>query len=196
VLREHADYFAQRLGVDPAVVVSASEQPDDLLAPRVFNALRALKERAADSKAILGNQKAQAAARDMAATAEWDGRRAWVNPGLLLGDLLVDPSFKYVTLQLAGGEVSVRRALLFATAKQVGHRPDITAFVDQAGVHVRWNGGRGGLNWLPQILLSQERASALVVNLSNPSAARKPAPAGPAPSRWSWDVLTDLCAAI
>src|SRR5262249_47739509 len=145
-------------------------------------------ERAGDHQAAV-QEIALAAAQRLGATAVWANDIASLDVRLLLGKLLLDTSRSYITLDAAGpcGEfqVNLPRSLLVNVAKELGQRPDLLAWVDEAGLHLRWNGGRGGLNFISQCVPASEAMSMLTVNIPSPVMA---SPRAPAPrSRWFSD---------
>lgn len=181
-LRAHAAVLGPALALDEHVLQGMSDQPDHLLAPKIEVALRRLKDRLAAQEAEVDEARARAAARELAARARWNSGGTELDPAVLLGDLLVDRSVKYVGFDFADMVVAVERKKLVATVRVISSKPDLIAFVDTNGLHVRWNHGRGGLNWHPQQVLPGEHDRVLHVPLRRPP-LRRPA--------WSWDALLE-----
>lgn len=186
-LRQHAEELGPALGLDDNVLQGMSDQPDHLLAPKIEVALRGLKERLSLQVAELDKARSKAAARQLAAGARFSCGRVGLDPALLLGDLLVDKSVKYVAFVLVELAVAVERKKLTATAKVIASKADLAVFVDSDGVHFRWNSGRAGLNWHPQPVLPGEQGRVLHVPLPK-LPARRP--------MWSWDALAEVSASL
>lgn len=192
-LRQHADELAERLDVPKADLLAAAAMPDDALAPRVESALKRIRD--AHLASLLGQDAARAlvAARTLHDRARCQDGAVVLEPGLLLGDLLADRKRPHVLFALHDGStVAVRTGDLVATAKVLRHRPDLATFVDLGGIHIRWRGGRGGLNWHPRVLTAAEQELALRVELPGPVQPPAPAPARKHRLSWTWDVMSDL----
>jgi hypothetical protein len=185
--------LAPVLGIDEHVLQGMSDQPDHLLAAKLEHALAALRTRRGQEHAVHQNLRASSAARQLAETAAWDGNAVNVDPAILLGDLLVDRSRKHIEFCLDGEkDVAVERIHLLATGRAIAHKCDACAVIDGGGVHIRWGGGRGGLNWYRQIVLPADSDAALRVEFARkPVSTASPAMKRPRP-RWSLDVLADL----
>jgi hypothetical protein len=85
---------------------------------------------------------------------------------VLLGDLLADSGKKYIGIELDGARVLVLRHTLAAARACLRSHSDVTGYADEAGLHLSWRGGRGGLNLRSQ---QQERgAGVLLVDLRRP----------------------------
>ncbi|MFS8070221.1 MAG: hypothetical protein ACMG6S_27980, partial [Byssovorax sp.] len=95
-------------------------------------------------------------------------------------------------------QTNVPRSTLVSAAQVLGpSRTDLTAWVDDAGLHFRWRGGRGGVNFLPQVIPASEAANLLRVSLPSPVAeAIRPKPVVLTPVQrglaWLTDVLSEL----
>ena len=137
--------------------------------------------------------------------------------GVLFGELPRHPA-KYIGLRLAEAEpFYVARTKLRRVARTLKDRK-VTAHLDSAGLHIRWRGGKGGLDLVSDVLSHQDKKEAFLVALSAlvvdpdpepqpqaappvppapaPHRAPPPAPASPPPSRsrgaWLGDILFDL----
>jgi hypothetical protein len=113
-----------------------------------------------------------------------------LDPAILLGDLLADDSLKFVAFDLDGAEVAVQRSVLVAAARVLRTRCDLSALVEPKGLHLRWGGSRGGINWYPRRVSAEERDLVLRVELvRQPELAQ--ATTRPSP-RWSWDAFLEI----
>jgi hypothetical protein len=91
-----------------------------------------------------------------------------LDPGLLLGPVVTDQRRRHVTFLFGEHQVSVRRAVLSRARMALRPMPGVTATLDSAGLHLRWRGGRGGLDLFPQTLTPAERRESLHVVFSAP----------------------------
>jgi hypothetical protein len=190
--------LAQKLGVEAEDLWALVHLPDQALAQQ----LRPWFERRAGRRAAVHAEAVQrvalTAADHLAATARWKGDAAVLDVRALLGELLVDTSRKHMLFDATGFgarfQVSVPRSRLVDTAKVLGGRSDLGAWVDESGLHFRWNEGRGGLNFLPQSVPAQEMATILCVNIPPPFVERL-RPSLAATRAWFAEVLADLASA-
>jgi hypothetical protein len=171
--------LARKLGAEAEDLRALVHLPDETLARQFRLWFERRARRRAEVHAEAVQRVALTAADHLAATARWEGDAAVLDVRVLLGELLVDTSRKHVLLDATGfGSrflVSVPRRLLVDTAKVLGGRPDVGAWVDESGLHFRWNEGRGGLNFIPQMVPAQEMATILCVNMPGTStASRRP----------------------
>jgi hypothetical protein len=90
---------------------------------------------------------------------------------VLLGDLLADVTPKYVAFDATGVfDVAVLRVRL-ADARRVlvgASFSDLCVNVDEAGLHLRWKGGRGGLDLRGTYVTPIERDRVLRIVLDRP----------------------------
>ena len=205
-LAEVGEALAQRMGVDPAEFEALVDLPDEQVSRhlrRIFQA-RAAARAAAHEEAM--ERVVLAAARRLAETTVWTNEAVALDPGVLLGDLLADTRRTYLAFHVAGKfQTSVPRSTLVSLAQVLGpNRTDVAAWVDEAGLHFRWREGRGGVNFLPQVVPANEAAQILRINLPSPvveAICRVPevirrAPAAPPPAPcglgWLTDILTEI----
>src|SRR4051812_9618872 len=154
--------LAGRLGIDVEKFAALVELPDEQIAPLLEQLFEhRASERVAAHHADV-REISLAAAQRLGATANWTNDVAAIDVRLLLGELLLDTSRSYITvdaLNLGGGfRVSLPRSLLVNVAKELGRRPDLLAGIDDQGLHLRWNCGRGGLNFISQCVPASEAA--------------------------------------
>ena len=139
---EHFDALRRWLpGLSKADVVGMR---DAELAPLITREVEHRK--AVDAEAAAA--RAQAAASQLEQSAR-RGSAVLIDKTLLLRELLADTSVAAVQFRLDDGALTFRRVRLRVVARVVFDRPDLRLWVDPRGLHVRWNGGRGGLNLLP-----------------------------------------------
>lgn len=192
-LKQHATALAQALDVPESDLLAAAREPDEILAPKVQAALRRLQDARRATRSGQDAARAVKAAEQIEARAQWQGGPVLLDPALLLGDLLADERRAHVLFALRDAtDVAVQRRDLGACARVIGRRRDLTAFVDGAGLHLRWSAGRGGLNWYPRPLTPTEREHALHVELPGPPLPTASARAKARPRSWTWDVMADL----
>ncbi len=199
-LATFAEELAGRLGIEAGDLRSLVHLPDEELAPH----LASYFERRAEQRAAIHGEAvrrlAQAAAEQLALTAVWREDAAVLDIGILLGELLVDTTRSYILLDATGlagtFQVTLPRSLLVSLFKDVGARPDLGAWVDEAGLHVRWNRGCGGLNFRPQTVPAKDMASVLCVIIPPPYVERPRPPRGARrPSSWFSELLSEMALA-
>ena len=197
-LASGGEELAQRLGVEPDDLRALLPLPDEVLAKQLGQHFERRAERRAAIHAEAVQRLALAAAAELAATAVWRADRAVLDVRLLLGELLVDTTQKYILLDATSFssrfQVGLRRSLLVNVAKEIGARPDLGAWVDEAGLHLRWNRGEGGLNFCPQCVPACEMANVLCVNIPPPFVER-PRPRLAAARAWFAEVLAEVALA-
>lgn len=148
------------------------ERDDADLALRLAPTIGKYKRRLALEQAGERVARAERAARELASSARHRLDGVELEPAILLGELLADSSKKYIVFELTGRRVSLPRHLLLRT--RVALRPflDVTAHIEEQGLHLAWRHGRGGLNLRPQ--LEERGAAVLVVDLRTPARRTSP----------------------
>jgi hypothetical protein len=142
------------------------ERDDAALGLELAPVIGRLRHRAASVQAAERVERAAAAARRLSASAVYRDRHVEFDAGVLLGDLLADSGKKYIGVELDGARVLVLRSILARARACLRIHLDLAGFADEAGLHLVWRGGRGGLNLRPQ---QQERgAGVLLVDLRRP----------------------------
>jgi hypothetical protein len=124
---------------------------------------------------------------------------------LLLGDLPAHPTAKLIGFDGPGWLVAVSKAKLREARGALGRMPGLEASVDTEGLHLRWHGGRGGVDLYPQPVERRSSEPAVLVRLQAPAeqAVESPAstpvvraPRAATTSRrggaWLGQVLSDL----
>ena len=192
--------LAQRLGVEPEDLRALVPLPDEVLARQLGHYFERRAERRAAIHAEAVQRLALAAAAELAATAAWRTDRAVLDVRLLLGELLVDTTQKYILLDATSFssrfQVGLPRSLLVNVSKEVGARPDVGAWVDEAGLHLRWKDGWAGLNFIPHCVPACEMANVLCVNIPPPFVERpRPSPRLAAARAWFAEVLAEVALA-
>lgn len=169
--------LAHFLGEHPELVAHLAvpldlEQDDVEIALQLASTVGHYKRRTAALADDEHAERAAAAVRQLVATTRNRGEWLEVDPELLLGDLLVDKKVKYVSFELAEARVPVLRTALARARSPLRNFIDTAASIDTQGVHLRWRGGRGGLNFHPQV--EERGAHVLHVDLRpRPSVRRR-----------------------
>jgi hypothetical protein len=196
-LAEAGEDLAVRLGIEPDELRALVHCPDDVLASQLTPYFERRAEQRAAAHAAAVRRLALAAAEQFAVTAIWREDAAVLDIRILLGELLVDTNSSYILLDATGlagkFQVTLPRRLLVNVSRAVGARPDLGAWVDEAGLHLRWNRGRGGFNFISQCVPAQERANLLCVIIPPPY-VEQPRPAR-RPSTWFSDFLAEMALA-
>ena len=198
-LAEAGEALARRMGIDPAEFQALVDLPDEQVSQRLHVLFQSRVASRAAVHGAMVEQAALAAAQRLAATTVWHNDAVALDPGILLGDLLVDTNRAYIAFHVAGQfQTCVPRSTLVSAAQVLGsNQPDLTAWVDRAGLHFRWRGGRGGVNFFPQLIPTHETEHLLRVNLPTPvveTIRRAPAAATRMQRGLAW--LTDLLAEL
>lgn len=191
-LRLHSAELALSLNVPEPVLLAAALEPDELLAKKVAGTLRKNKE----DKSTASAEVAMEAAKQVAASATWNGDAAYLDTRLLLGKLLVDTCNKYIEFELEQDKgVAVERRKLLLTSQCLRNRTDLFASVDSKGLHFRWSRGRGGLNWYPQLVVPIDRSLVQRVSLIREPAkvvVQNTITTTKKGSSWAWDAFADF----
>jgi hypothetical protein len=187
--------LAQQLGVDAEELRAVVHLPDEALARELQSRLERRAARRAATHADAVQRLAVAAAEQLAATARWKGDAAVLDVRVLLGELLVDTTRSYFLFDATSFssrfQVALPRSRLANVARVLGGRPDLGAWVDEDGLHLRWNEGRGGLNFLSQCVPAQEMNNILCVNIPPPHVAHR-APGLAATRAWFAEVVAEM----
>jgi hypothetical protein len=166
-LEQHADALAPLLRLTSAELRARAHDLDEVLVPGMARtlesvdcALRADRERRQSDMSLQ-------AAHTIGATARWMDDRAVLDVDLLLTELLVDRTVKYVSFVAEGDDsaVTVYRWMLAEVRPLRRTVIDLVSWVDAEGFHFRWKGGRGALNWKSQAVSAGAEAHVLTVRL-------------------------------
>jgi len=136
---------------------------DGDLAPLVIRKLEHRRTIESEQRAELAKRRAQAAADRLSASPRRGGC-VLVDPPLLFRDLLADSSASFIRVQMDEADHFFRRSRLWRVAREVFEKDDLRVWLDAHGLHLRWNGGKGGLN-LRSDLLPTRRVQLLTVDL-------------------------------
>lgn len=120
--------------------------------------------------------RAEQAAARLIATARADGDRLVLDPPLLLGPASAG-THDFIAFELEALRVAVPRRPLARGRVVLRNFLDLAAYVDGAGLHLRWRAGLGGLNIRPQLPRRDDHV--LFLDLRRRAAPRAPAPAAP-----------------
>lgn len=136
------------------------------------------KYKRACSRAALAerDRRAEHGAAQLISTSRPDGERVVLGAGLLLGPASAG-THEYIAFELEAVRLAVPRRLLARARVVLRGLLDLAAYVDAAGLHLRWRGGRGGLNIRPQLPRRDDHV--LLVDLRRRAPQRAPAPAPP-----------------
>lgn len=107
------------------------------------------------------DERVDRAVRRLVTTARYEDVQVRLEADVLLGDLLATGR-KYICFDLQQARVVLPRQALLRARKALRPFPDVVAYVDERGLHLRWREGRGGLNFPPQ---RQEQESTTLVDL-------------------------------
>lgn len=178
-LREHPELLT-RLGTSLDLA-----QDDAALALALAPAVGRHKQYIARANLAERCARADRAAAQLAASARHERDRVVLDADVLLGDLLAGRQ-KYIALDLESARIPVLRHVLVRARGALRGFLDLSAFVDEGGLHLVWRAGRGGLNLRAQ---PEERgASVLAVDL-RPRMPMRRASGSPVPLG---DVLVEL----
>jgi hypothetical protein len=98
---------------------------------------------------------------------------------------------KYIAFRGSGFTTAVEHETLARTASLRRLFIDVAAYVDAAGLHVRYRGGRGGYNWKPRLVVPADSTRVLAVELRPPVRAAVPRPGG-----WLGELLQEMGYAV
>ncbi len=183
----HAEELAAALGSSPEDLRASADLPDEVVAPRVRARLARRRELDQERNAVEDHEIAVRAASTLGRTVRWTEQGAILDTELLLGDVLAERAMKYVSFEGEGFTVAIERDTLARTASLRRVFIDIAAYVDADGVHLRFRGGRGGLNWKSRFVAPVDRERVLSVEL--PAPVR---PAVPRPGAWLGELLVEM----
>jgi len=117
-------------------------------------------------------QRAIAAGKLLSDTAEMQTAHGSVvvDAAVLLGTALTAACEDYLAFDVPDGRVYVKRTRLVHARKALRGHLDVAAWLDRDGVHIRWRGGLGGLNFI-SVRKARDNAhklsAAFVVDLRN-----------------------------
>jgi hypothetical protein len=83
------------------------------------------------------------------------GEVAHLDVPLLLDAGLTCASVGYVRFVAEGYAVPILRGTLVDLRRRLPRFDDLGAYVDELGLHLRWRGGRGQLNFKPQVIVGR-----------------------------------------
>lgn len=104
---------------------------------------------------------------------------------LLHQDLVRAPGMRLFELRTPDFEVVVLLDILRRARPLLLPKPDLTAFLDAEGLHLRWNLGRGGLDLRHDRALTHEDRQRMLTITFEPPVVRRP-------GAWLGDILTDV----
>ena len=148
-VRDNIHEIASAFCVTTSTIEAALENvPDDAaFSVRMLETIRKAEVLLRDTKKAARSTAAQASADALASMARWNGETAYVDIMSLLSSVLTKRN-DLLVFTCESFTVGVYMSPLYDLAKL--KKRDLTAFVDAKGVHIRWAGGKGGLNLRPQ----------------------------------------------
>ncbi len=179
-LAEHANELAPVLGTTAKDLEKGATMTDDEIVPRLRARLQHVLAGRQEERARRAEEQVNVAIGRLAGSVRWEDGRAILDERVLFSRDLWATRPKHAVLIADTFEVAVRRDHLTLTRLAVSGFLDTVAWVDSAGLHLRWRGGRGNLKLYPQKLKAHERAAALVIALPAPYRALPPASVRPA----------------
>lgn len=195
ILSEEAGVLEGPLGLPASELTALQRLDDDALGAQLRRLVH--RGRQMDRQARLRSlrHQAQGAIRKLVRGAIWgaDGR-VHMDPPLLLGLVLADPGAKYLALHVDETVVAVPRTTLLQARRALRGFSDLNIWIDTSGLHLRWRGGKGGLNLRAREVRAVDRDRVLHIvftpPVTKPAAdnVRLPRPRG----AWLGDVLAEL----
>jgi hypothetical protein len=166
-LAEQADVMAPLLQTTPRDLRAGANDIDEVVVPKLLRRLESVERELRDECDRRRTEVSIRAAHTLGATARWLEERAVLEVDLLLGDFLADKHAKFVAFEDREGKlaVTVARWMLADVRPLRRIHMDLVAWVDTEGFHFRWRGGRGALNWRPQVIPAGAQTSILTVPL-------------------------------
>jgi len=168
---DHAEDIAAALGTNTAALAAL-----DLDAPEVRGRLTAAVTRATNQDAatrrVEADRRRYTSGRSLCAAARWKGGVIEL-PLPELFALASSDIAPVLRLETADFGVHLDRARLVRTRAVLARLPYPTAHLDAAALHLRWRGGRGGLDLRCDPPAPRDQA-AFVVRLESPRVARPP----------------------
>jgi len=137
---------------------------------RLRRHLVGLRQRERAVRAVEGGVTASKVAAALGASAAWHEEGAHLDVQLLLDAGLTAAGVDHVRFEGNGLDVAIAKRTLVDLRRHLPRFPDLGAYVDVGGLHLRWRGGLGQLNFSPQKCLP----TATVVPLRQPVV--RPAP--------------------
>ncbi|MEI9941996.1 MAG: hypothetical protein WDO69_32685 [Pseudomonadota bacterium] len=153
-VKENISELARGFCVTTGIIQTALDNvPDDSsLACRFLETIRRSGALQRDRRKEARAKAAQASVNALATMARWEGDRAHVDILSVLASTLTKRN-DLLVFTCDDFTVGVYQAPLFDITKL--KKPDLTAFVDAKGLHIRWK--TGGVNLFPQIDAEADR---------------------------------------
>jgi hypothetical protein len=167
-LAVNAEALAPLLGTTAGDLAASRLLPDGQVVARLRTRLERACQRDQEGRGRQQEAEAHAAAEQLAAAVRWKGDRALLTPGLLFFKALWAVPQKHAVLVADDFEVLVRRDLVNRARTLLPKLPEVAAFADREGLHIRWRGGHGQLNLCSRNVSRDERAAAIVIALPSP----------------------------
>ncbi len=146
---DNADDLARAFAVTREKFLSAvaKVEDDEKLASLLLGSIKQAFSDGRAAKVDARNLAAQQSADVLGSAVRWEGNAASVDVVSLLASVLTRRG-DVLVFACEAFRVAVYMDPLIALAKL--ERADLTGFVDAEGFHLRWNGGKGGINLRPK----------------------------------------------
>jgi len=150
-------------------------------------------QRAARSHRAL--QRAESGAEQLVETTKWESETLHLDARVLLGNLLAHPTAKFIGFAVGEKQaIYIAKKKLRATKRALKPFGDVRCYLDGRGLHFRWHGSKGGLDFISQIIEHKDRDRVFLVDLPAklqakhvaPAYADLPPPAHSAPRTGAW----------
>jgi hypothetical protein len=147
-VHEHVAELAPLLGGREDQLLQAAQQEDFLR--RLRRHLAGLRQGEREQRGAEAGVIANKVAAELGASAWWREEEAHVDVRLLLDPGLTAAALDLVAFHEESFNVAVTRRTLVELRRHLPRFPDLLAYVDLGGLHLRWRCGRGQLNFHPQ----------------------------------------------
>jgi hypothetical protein len=183
-----AEMLAPLLRLRADELRTLAHRSDEEIAPRLRELVKEAVLHLREGVRVHRRERAYQAASALGASARYSECGVVIDTDLLLGELLVDLSRKYIAFQGGGVHVVIERYVLAKAAWLRRLHLDVGARVHADGLQLRWRGGKGGLNLRSVPVPKSEAASVLVVSL----AAAHPSPSERPHGAWLGEIVREL----
>jgi hypothetical protein len=145
---DNAGELAQVLGIDRRWLEAARATDDEQVVDRIRQLLARARDHRVQQDLERRRQRSLEAAERLGARATWTpDLGAELDIDVLLGELLADRTKRWIAFTTAEAVATIiPRPLIAATAPLRRIHLDLACWVDPGGLHLRWKGGKGGLN--------------------------------------------------
>lgn len=197
LLLKHVEDLSTELGITAEQLGRFRRLDGKQLASQLRCLLRQRRAEGRAARARLAERRAQMAAQVLENQAHVDDGVVLLDVGILLGDVLVHPAAKFIGFQLNNHEpVHIPKRKLRQASKALRPFDDVRCYFDTNGLHLRWRGGRGGLDFIGSTLSWNDRQKVFSLEFTDEQAPmerpvrspRRRVPSG----AWLNEILSDL----